>query len=60
MFRAATVLLAVFGSACALKHPIEFYEEKFVDWLHDFNMTFHDGREFVHRLRIFAGERPSL
>ena len=32
----------------------EYYEEKFVDWLRNFNITARDGHHFTHMLTNFA------
>ena len=35
-------------------HNREFYEEKFVNWLTNFNITAKDGHHFAHMLNNFA------
>jgi C1A family cysteine protease len=35
-------------------HNREFYEEKFVNWLSQFNISFNDGSRFTHMLSNFA------
>ena len=35
-------------------HPREYYQNHFVDWLTNFNITVIDGRQYVHMLDNFA------
>lgn len=46
--------LALVGVSAKNIHPREFYEQKFIDWMKDFDMEFKSGVEFVERLAIFS------
>jgi len=41
-------------------HNREFYEEKFVNWLNQFNITSHDGSHFAHMLNNFANNDDTI
>jgi len=52
-----TILASAVAACCALNaHPREFYEQKFFDHVAKFGLreTIADGKEFIHRLQIFA------
>ena len=46
--------LALVGVSAKNIHPREFYEEKFIEWMKDFDMEFKSGVEFVERLAIYS------
>ena len=41
-------------------HNREFYEEKFVNWLTNFNITTNDGSHFTHMLSNFANNDDNI
>jgi C1A family cysteine protease len=41
-------------------HDREYYEEKFVNWLENFNITVNDGSHFTHMLSNFANNDDTI